>query len=149
MAGDSRQRMLGRLITALGLVWILWSIFTGSGLIDLELADELVGLPILPGIVLLFIGRLIGRGQRRAEEPEAEEHASASPATTRRPAPQRPTPTRVLEIESRPEPEAEAVVEAMENMGEEIAEAIGQTGKRKTSAEMVAEARERFGRRGR
>lgn len=148
MANAGRRRILGRLTTALGLIWILWSILIGSGLVDLELGEALVDLPILPGIVLLFVGRLIGRGQRGGDEAEESQTAPPRPAAEQKPPP-RPTRSRVMEIESAPEPEAAAVAEAIENMGDEIAESVSQTTRRKTSAEMVAEARERFGRRAR
>lgn len=147
MAENVVRGRLGRILTAVGIIWIIWSFISGSGLIDLQFGNTFVDLPLLPGIVLVFLGRVLGRnsGGTRAED-EAQVTSDPAPAE----APPAPTPRprpRVVEIQTDPEPEARVLAEAIGDMDDEIARAVDPGGPRKTSAEMVAEARERFGRR--
>lgn len=144
MAENATRGRIGRALTAFGIAWIIWSFISGSGLIDLEFADRFVDLPLLPGIALVFLGRILGRNARRAE---AEDLApdTAPEANTAPPPTPIPRPERRRVIETTPEPEAQILSQAISGMDREIAEAADPTGTRKTSAEMVAEARKRFG----
>lgn len=157
MAEASPKRaVVGRVTAAFGLAWIFWAFF--GEVIGLQLGRTLLSLPILPGIALLFIGRAISRGSRvrPGSGPEAEPPGRPLGTQTRRrpvettprsssPRP-RPSPPPVRPEPMTPEPETEAMA-AFEGIAEEIAEALEGTTVRKTSAEMIAEARERFGRR--
>lgn len=153
MSDRSRVGLFGRLMTIFGIAWILLPLF--AAITGLRPGLGLADLPILPGIILLFVGRAMVRRSRRgriedmtsgpAEQGEPTGASQSTPVRT--PSPPRPVTPRVREIRTAPEPEAEAMAEALGNMEEEIAEALQQAGSRKTSAEMVTEARERFGRR--
>lgn len=155
MSDRSRVGLFGRLITIFAIAWILLPLL--AALTGLRPGLGLADLPILPGIILLFVGRAMVRRSRRGSiedlpgsgQAEPGEQATGAPQSTpvRTPSPPQPVTPRVREIRSAPEPEAEAMAEALGNMDEEIAEALQQAGSRKTSAEMVTEARERFGRR--
>lgn len=152
MAEVSRGRtVFGRLLTALGFVWVFWSLF--GDLVTLELGTTPVSLPLLPGFVFLFVGRALSRGARRQSAPE--------PVEQQRPARTAPMPApRTVEPPpppSRPKFEApmpiveedqvameEVMTEAMEAELERMSDG---SEVRKTSAEMVAEARQRFGKR--
>lgn len=144
MAENATRGRIGRGLTALGIAWIIWSFISGSGLIDLEFANRFVNVPLLPGIVLVFLGRVLGRNARRVEsQDDSAPQETPSPSSAPTPLP-RPKP-RVAVIESTPEPEARVLSEAVSGMEEEIADAVDLSGTRKTSAEMVEEARRRFG----
>lgn len=154
MSDRSRVGLFGRLITIFAIVWILLPLL--AAITGLRSGLGLADLPILPGIILLFVGRAMVRRSRResiedltAGQAEPGEQATGASQSTpvRTPPPPQPVTPRVREIRTAPEPEAEAMTEALGNMEEEIAEALQQAGSRKTSAEMVTEARERFGRR--
>lgn len=157
MAESSRRNVLGRVLTVLGFVWILWAV--AGDMVAFEMGRNLVSLPLLPGIVLLFIGRAVTRSSRRRQNeelPGLEAEPLSNPSKRRlppesiRPSSMRPSPPPDPPVERRsirtsPEPEADAITHALENMQEEIADAVGSAAARKTSAEMVAEARRRFG----
>lgn len=153
MSDRSRVGLFGRLLTILGIVWILLPLL--AAITGLRLLLGFVDLPILVGIVLLFVGRAMVRRSRRksiepiagSEQAERGEQAPPQDISVRTPPQPKPVTPRAREIQTAPEPEAKAMAEALENMEEEIAEAVQQAGSPKTSAEMVAEARERFGRR--
>lgn len=189
------RTLFGRLLTALGLIWLFWAIITSRGLVDLEFGRNLVSLPIFPGIVLLFIGRAIARSSRartRREEPVSETPSRGSRSQPLRPS-VRPAPERAESAPpaepSRPsvqpssqqtespssadylpqrsgrqgkEPvsieelvltqvsaEKELEISADDEDGTltESSSPDRQTGRPKTSAEMVAEARQRYGKR--
>lgn len=148
MAENATRGRIGRGLTALGIAWIIWSFISGSGLIDLEFANRFVNVPLLPGIALVFLGRVLGRNARRAESRDDSAEQATSPVSptpaSRTPAP-KPRPEPRVSIERAPEPEARILSEAVSGMEEEIADAVDLSGTRKTSAEMVAEARKRFG----
>lgn len=152
MAESSRGRSLfGRLLTGFGLVWLFWSLF--GDLVTLELGTSPISLPLLPGFVFLFIGRALGRGARR-RVPEPQEAESPRPQPTRAPDP-RPVESlpslpksRTRDVIPVVEEEPIAVAEVItESVASDMEQMIEQAGTRKSSAEMVAEARERFGRR--
>lgn len=155
MAEGSPRKVFGRLLTVVGFVWLFWAVV--GGMIASELGRNLLTLPILPGIVLLFIGRAFSRSSRRRQREQEVETPDETPATRQAPESIRPpsirpapSPTRTVasrRIESAPEPEADAIAEALGDMQQEIADAVVSIDSRKTSAEMVAEARERFGKR--
>lgn len=154
MSDRSRVGLFGRLMTIFAIAWILLPLL--AAITGLRPGLGLADLPILPGIILLFVGRAMVRRSRRGRiedmtsgQAEQGEQATVASRSTpvRTPAPPRPVTPRTREIRTAPEPEAEAMAEALGNMEEEIAEALQQAGSRKTSAEMVTEARERFGRR--
>lgn len=159
MAESSGRKVFGRLLTALGLAWIFWAV--AGDRFAMELGQTLVSLPLLPGIVLVFIGRAVTRSSRgRRGEGEPEPQPVTSPPQRRppprsirpesmRPSPPPAAPTERRSIQTSPEPEADAISDALENMQEEIADAVVPVGSRKTSAEMVAEARRRFGKQAR
>lgn len=165
MAEVSRgQNVFGRLLTAAGLVWVFWAFF--GEVIELELGRRLVSLPVFPGIVLLFIGRAIARGARRGEI-ETRQRPSTSQTDTRpEPRRSRPSPAPAKRPETRVELEPAApppvTPEPAERSGrapspEVMIGSLGRSGDgssdaektpvRKTSAEMVAEARARYGKR--
>lgn len=149
-----KRAVIGRVTAAFGLAWIFWAFF--GEVIGLQLGRTLLSVPILPGIALLFIGRAISRGSRVRPGSEAEPLGRPLGTQTRRrpvetmprsPSPRpRPSPPPVRPESMTPEPERDAMA-AFEGIAEDIAEAVEGTTVRKTSAEMIAEARERFGRR--
>lgn len=150
MAEVSRGRgIFGRLLTAFGFVWLLWSFF--GELVTLELGATPIDLPLLPGFVFLFLGRALSRGARRRP---IESTSDESPRPqSRRPAQPRvqPKPSPRESILERPEPVVEdqvmieeVMVQALETDEAPVSEG---TAARKSSAEMVAEARQRFNRR--
>lgn len=155
MSDRSRVGLFGRFITTFGIAWILLPVLVA--ITGFRSALGLADLPILPGIILFFVGRAMVRRSRTESiedltgpgQVESGEQAPRAPQSTpvRTPPPPQPVTPRVREIRTAPEPEAEAMAEAIGNMEEEIAEVLQQAASRKTSAEMVAEARERFGRR--
>lgn len=157
---SGRRSIFGRLLTALGFVWLFWSLF--GDLVTLEFGTTPIDVPILPGFVFLFLGRALSRGARRGAA-RSEEVEPSPPRTERQarlplppnesPAPSPvelrpvPSPTPLEEMEVAVEDPVvieEDIVEAMETDLDPAPESIGV---RKTSAEMVAEARRRFGRR--
>lgn len=150
MAEVPRGRALfGRFLTSFGFIWLLWAFF--GELVAVEFGVTPIDLPLLPGFVFLFLGRALSRGARRPAGPEPQE--SPQPQT-RRPAPLQAEPRPSMPRARFEEPEPieleetvaieKIVAEAIEGEVDRIAE---EAGTRKTSAEMVAEARERFGRR--
>lgn len=148
----SRGRtVFGRLLTALGFVWLFWSLF--GDLVTFELGTTPINLPLLPGLVFLFVGRALSRGARRRVDPAPAEQQR--PATTvPRPAPRsvEPSPSPSRPTYEAPMPIVEQDQVAIEEVMTEAMEAELQrisdgTEVRKTSAEMVAEARQRFGKR--
>lgn len=151
MSEVSRRRAIsGRLLTALGFVWLFWSLF--GDLVTLELGTTPINLPLLPGFVFLFVGRALSRGARRQPMPAPVE--PQRPTRTQSPAPQRvepqPTPSRPRFEPPEPivEEEHVAIEEVMtEAMKAELQRMSDGTEARKSSAEMVAEARQRFGKR--
>lgn len=155
MAEGSRRKLFGRLFTALGFFWLFWAVV--GGMLSAELGRNLISVPILPGIVLLFVGRVINRTSSRSERDDQTEPEQVSELSQRRQAPAsirpvsiRPAPSPSAaprSIQTAPEPEAEAVAAAVDNLQQEIADSVGSVDSRKTSSEMVAEARERFGKR--
>ena len=146
MAEVSRgRRVLGRLLTALGLAWIFWG-FLGPAF-ESGFGNSLVDVPIFPGIVMFFIGRVLsGGGRRRRTKPQ--EDTSTEARVPPRPEPRvRPAPIPERTIAkpvpaTEPDAVSEVILEAFEAPEPDLAVPA-----RKTSAEMVAEARERFGRR--
>lgn len=151
MAEVSRRRgVFGRFLTAFGFIWLLWALF--GELVTLELGATPIELPLLPGILFLFAGRALSRGARvrpATSEPE-EPRQSETPRPARRPVePRYPVSRPRLEEPESIGMEEPVVVEEVvaEPMKAELDAIPEETGVRKTSAEMVAEARERFGRR--
>lgn len=150
MAEGSRGRgIFGRLLAALGLAWVFWA-FLGPT-IGLQFGNALADLPILPGIVIFFIGRALSRG-RRGDESTPQQDTS-----TELPAPPRPEPR----VGPAPKPErapreplpmteplavSDVMIEVFESPEPDLP-VPDEMSMRKTSAEMVAEARKRFGRR--
>jgi len=150
MAEVSRGRgIFGRLLVAVGLAWVFWGLFGPA--IGVQFGNSLVDLPILPGIVILFIGRSLSRGNRR-RSPEPQHDAPTGVRVPPRPESRaRPAPipeTNMREPRSATETAAvpEVILGAFE-VPEPDLPAPDELPIRRTSAEMVAEARERFGRR--
>lgn len=143
---SSGRRVTGRLLVAVGLVWIFWGFF--GEVIELQMGRRLLSLPILPGIVLFFVGRSLIRRSRRKPLPAGGKIKAETPLPRPEPRVSAPGPTREIDRRNpRPvaEPdESEVMVEAFEIPEPELSTSAG-TGARKTSAEMVAEARKRFG----
>ena len=152
MAEVSRGRtVFGRLLTAIGFVWLFWALF--GDLVTLELGTTPINLPLLPGFVLLFVGRAVSRGSRREPEPAPVEQprrprtfSMPTPRSTQPPpSPSRPKPELTVPIVEEDQVAMEEVMtEAMEAELERMSDG---SEVRKTSAEMVAEARQRFGKR--
>ena len=149
MAEVSRGRgVFGRLLAGSGLIWVVWGFF--GSLIGRQFGIDLVDLPILPGLVIFFLGRALARGAGRGEpSPQREPAETQAPPRSEprvRPSPVREKPR--LEVPPMPEPAVvpEVIVEAFEPTDAQppIVEAMPA---RKSSAEMVAEARERYGKR--
>lgn len=158
MAEGRTGGFFGRLLAAVGLVWVLWGIISSLGLVDIQFVDDFVEFSPWPGLFLVFVGSLLARNARRRREHSPAEPPPTTPQRPSTPRPHRipppPSETRgvarvpeIPEIPPTPQPEAEAVAEAMKDMDQEIAAAVEEMGRRKTSAEMVAEAKERYGRR--
>ena len=149
MAEVSRGRgIFGRLLAAIGLVWVFWGFF--GSVIGLQFGRDLVALPILPGLVIFFLGRALARRASRGElssrgEATAEDQ-SPPPDPRVRPSPV-PEPIR-LEAEAVPEPDrvSDVIVGAFEPPEPELS-VPDYPATRKSSAEMVAEARQRYGKR--
>ena len=150
MAEISRGRgIFGRLLAGFGLVWVFWGFF--GSVIGSQFGNDLVDLPILPGIVVFFLGRALTRGTRRVEpsaQPEtpAETRVPPRPETRVRSSPVREKTRLEVPPVLEPASVAEDIVEALE-APEPRSSMLDGRSTRKTSAEMVAEARERYGRR--
>ena len=150
MAEVSRsRRVLGRLFAGLGLAWIFWG-FLGPAF-ESGFGNNFVDVPIFPGIVMFFIGRVLsGGGRRRRSEPQ--EDTPTEVGIPPRPEPRvRPAPIPERSIAkpvpaTEPDAVSEVILEAFE-VPESDLTVPGEVPPRKTSAEMVAEARERFGKR--
>lgn len=146
MAEVSRGRgIFGRLLAALGVAWVFWG-FLGP-VIGLQFGSSLVDLPILPGIVIFFIGRALNRGSRRDASTPEQDVPKEAPVPPRpeprvRPAPVPERPVR----EPSPEPVAisEVILDSFEAPEHDLPDP-DDIPVRKTSAEMVAEARRRYG----
>lgn len=139
----------GRFLTALGFVWFFWALF--GRLIMVELGTTPLDLPILPGFAILFLGRALSRGARApTTEPESVESPPAR-TPTRRPAPVEappPPPPPVVDLSELLEVEQPVIDEAMPADGEiDMDQGLSDSPHRMTSAEMVAQARKRFGNR--
>lgn len=162
MSEISRRRaVFGRLLTGIGFVWFFWALF--SDLVPLDVGSTPVDLPILPGFVMLFLGRALSRGERsRPTGPDqgtAQRPQPTKPVVTKvepRRAPPAPPPTEpLLSRDEQPVAIEEAVIVEEPGMGEEPLLEPVKAGpdrshttsgtSRMTSAEMVAEARKRFG----
>ena len=149
MAEVSRGRgIFGRLLAGIGLVWVFWGFF--GSVIGQQFGNDLANLPILPGIVIFFLGRALARRPRK--EPSAQREVPTETRAPRRPGAQvRPSPVR---HQTRPEaslaPEPAGVSEVIDETFEAPEPRMSMLDghfTRKTSAEMVAEARERYGKR--
>lgn len=146
--GSGGRGIFGRVLTFGGIAWIFWAVF--GQVIALEFGSGALDLPLLPGLVILFLGRALTRA-RGGQEPVPQEPGSGSKQPTR-PRPQaRPRPVSVHRA-SQPVSASPERVETVE----EVPEPYEETGDmpqpaemppRKTSAEMVEEARARYGRR--
>ena len=159
MSTRTRRSRLGRFVTTIGFVWIFWAIITSLGLLSLQFGSGLATLPILPGFILLFLGRAIRRSGRSAsddddqtveDQQEAAQRSQSLPEQVPvyepiRSAPERTVASRVEESE--PAIEALIITDAIEGMDQEIVEIAASRTERKSSAEMVDDARKRFGKR--
>ena len=141
--------MLGRLLAAIGLVWVFWGFF--GAVIGLQFGNDLLRLSPLPGIVIFFLGRALARRAQRGELSPKRESPSEAQVPARLEPQTTPSPVRERSPQEPPAaPQspgvAEVIMETFEppEPQESLLEAPGS---RKTSAEMVREARERFGRR--
>jgi hypothetical protein len=151
MAEMSRGRgVFGRLLTALGLAWVFWGFF--GPVIGRQFGNSFVDLPPLPGIVIFFIGRALtrggGRGESRPQQdtrPEAQAPPRLEPPVRPAPAPERTT--QELRPVAEPVALSEVMLEAPPEGSEPDLPVSDAVAIRKTSAEMVAEARKRYGRR--
>lgn len=150
MAEGSRGRgIFGSLLAGSGLIWVLWGFFGSS--IGRQFGIDLVDLPIFPGLVIFFLGRALARGSGRGE-PSSRRESPAGTQAPPRPEPQvRPSPVREKpRLEAPPVPEhagvSEVIIEAFE-APEKQPPIVDAMLARKTSAEMVADARERYGKR--
>ena len=86
MSNGTQRGRIGRFLTAIGFVWIFWAVITSMGILDLQFGRSFVSVPILPGIILLFVGRLIRRSSGRARDDDDETVEEQQAAA------QRPTP---------------------------------------------------------
>lgn len=139
MAG-AKTASLGRVLTALGIAWMGWALFTGLFRLGGEL--EGLGLPFLPGLIIFFVGRAMTKAGERRPLPEpgqSQQAAEMKPPPVRRTAPA-PAPEPVIRYEPEPEMSDEPSVE-LPDLEEEILELPPAM----TSEEMVAEARRRYG----
>lgn len=132
----SKTAALGRMLTALGVLWMAWSLVT-----ELVRVDPDITLPFLPGLIIFFVGRALaraGNGGTGDESASGEQPTPVRDASRRpRPAVDEPRPVRRYEREPEPELEPEPLLADLE-------EAILDPPPPMTSEEMVAEAKRRF-----
>lgn len=155
MAEPSPRTAIGRLFMGLGLAWVLWSLIVSFGLIDVELSGRFVDLPIIPGILLVVLGRGLARRVPRQIDvprpvpPSPPKMQRRPPPAPRPPSYQKPAPVPAPRDETLPvmEPDVDKMAEALESMATDMVDAIEGSTVRKSSEEMVAEARRRFGKR--
>ncbi|MGH8946703.1 MAG: hypothetical protein ACRDVL_11200 [Acidimicrobiia bacterium] len=148
MAG-AKTAALGRMLTALGALWMGWSVFIG--LFELGREIEGLGLPFLPGLLFFFVGRAMTKAGKTEplpdeaasrQEPRRETRAprpETRPSSVGRREPPRPEPEAMTSPQ--PEPEMPAEMPGLSSLEDEILELPPPM----TSEEMVAEARRRFG----
>lgn len=148
---------MGRILQIIGWIWVAFGFFGPT--------VNLPGIPWFPGFILVFISRIL-RANARRREPDLH-HADAetpTPNVARRPDPPKPQerpsqtpkppPQPVVVEPSRGEIEAR-LFESMNEMSDgadpaevdELLEQINQMDRPKSSAEMIAEARERWNKR--
>lgn len=127
----------------------MWGFFGPA--IGLQFGNPFVDVPVLPGIVIFFIGRALSRrstqgASRPQRDTPTENRVPSRPEPRVKPA---PMPERSIQEplpETEPVEVSEVIFEALESPEPDLT-VPGEMPNRKTSAEMVAEARERYGRR--
>lgn len=125
----------GRLLTALGVLWMAWAIVTGL----LIRVQPDISLPFLPGLLFFFVGRAMTKAGRRKPLEDAEPSSQVPPAPSpRRRQVSRPAP------EPRHQPEPERPTDPVLEIPD-LEEAILDAPPPMSSEEMVAEARRQFG----
>ena len=130
---------LGRILTALGVVWMGWAIVTGLLRFDPDLS-----LPFLPGLLFFFVGRAMTKAGRREPledaDPSWQEPQMQTPPV---PSPRRRQSSRPA-AEIRYQPEPDTPVDPLAEIPD-LEAAILDAPPPMTSEEMVAEARRQFG----
>jgi hypothetical protein len=129
---------LGRLLTALGVLWMGWAIVTGL----LRVQPD-ISLPFLPGLLFFFVGRAMTRAGRRESLDDAGQSSQESQMETPAPSPRRRQVSRPA-TETRFQPEPETPTDTLPVIPD-LEKAILDPPPPMTSEEMVAEARRQFG----
>lgn len=136
----------------MGILWMAWSIIFGL----FEPARGSFDLPFLPGLLFFFVGRALRKAGRREPLPADESSSQERRVGAGTPRSPRPAPRREQRTRYQPEPETrpaspmptstepEAGSEPMSDLAG-LEEEILELPPPMTSAEMVAEARRRFG----
>lgn len=160
MEDEGRQLQFGKVLTTLGYIGLVFS-FVGQGFVG----ESAAGL-FLPAIILLFVGRAASRRDRRRpmedvkKSPEATAKATKPVERPKPPPPQtrsRPRPATPEVDKAKVEADLAKALASYETTKEEPAKApparamtkpetVPEDFQRKSSAEMIEEARRKFNR---
>ena len=146
--------VLGRILQILGWLWVAFGVF--GPLLDLP------NISWFPGLILVFLSRIVrtqvARRSRAEEQDDTPipnvERPPDPPKTQSRPAPAAPQPTPVVVEPSRQEIE-QVLLDSMREKADvpdpvvvdQLSSHVDDVERPKTSAEMIAEARQRWNKR--